>query len=127
MLGLGIWEIIIILVTALVVLGPEKLPQTARHLARLLGELRRVSDEVRRNFDEVVAEPVDPHRHDAPRPLPAGAQAAQSGAAPADAELAQAAQPTADDAGHAADTSAQAARAGAYMAQVAGAPKDAPS
>lgn len=77
MLGLGLWEIVIIFVTALVVLGPEKLPQVARQLARLLGQVRRFSDEVRRNFDDVMAEPVELPRHDAPRPVPQGVHQAQ--------------------------------------------------
>lgn len=52
MFGLGAMEIVVILLLALIVLGPEKLPEVARKLARFTGELRRVSDEVRRNFDE---------------------------------------------------------------------------
>lgn len=114
MLGLGIWEIVIILLTALVVLGPDKLPQAARQLARMLGELRRVSDDVRRNFDDVIAEPQDPNRHDAPRPLPAGAQAAHSGATPSLEQAGDAAQSI----GHTPHDGAQAAQAGAQTAQL---------
>jgi sec-independent protein translocase protein TatB len=54
MFGLGALEIIVILVLALIVLGPQKLPVVARQLARYLGELRRVADDVRRNFDEAT-------------------------------------------------------------------------
>lgn len=61
MFGLGIWEIVVILAVALLVLGPDKLPQVARQLARLLGEVRHFSDEIRRQVDDVMAEP-DPHR-----------------------------------------------------------------
>lgn len=114
MLGLGIWEIAIILVTALIVLGPEKLPQTARQLARMLGELRRVSDEVRRNFDDVIAEPVDAKRPDAPRPLPAGAQAAHSEAAPPAGQVRTVAQSAAPDVAHAARAGAEVACSGAH-------------
>jgi Tat protein translocase TatB subunit len=76
MFGLGVWEIILILVTALVVLGPQKLPQVARQLARLLGELKRISEDVRRNVDEVLAEPDEAP---APHGPVAGADAAASG------------------------------------------------
>lgn len=73
MLGLGLWEIVIVCITALIVLGPEKLPQVARQTARLLGQVRRMSDEVRRNFDDVMAEPLDNSPYDAPRQAPQGA------------------------------------------------------
>lgn len=113
MLGLGVWEIVLILITALVVLGPDKLPQAARQLARLLGEVRRVSDEVRRNFDDVMAEPADTRRVDAPRPLPQGAHAAdavQAAAAP-DAPMPIEPPRTAQ---HAVDKGAEAADVGAH-------------
>jgi sec-independent protein translocase protein TatB len=54
MFGLGAMEVVVILMLALIVLGPQKLPVVARQLARYLGELRRVADEVRRNFDEAT-------------------------------------------------------------------------
>lgn len=57
MFGLGFTEILVIFVVALLVLGPEKLPQMARQLAKTLGELRRTADEIRRNFDEAGIEP----------------------------------------------------------------------
>lgn len=60
MFGLGIWEIVVILTVALLVLGPDKLPQVARQLARLLGEVRKFSDDVRRQVDDVIAEPQPP-------------------------------------------------------------------
>lgn len=60
MFGLSVSEIVIVLVLALVVLGPQKLPEMARQLARFLGELRRVSDDMRRQFDEATREPAPP-------------------------------------------------------------------
>jgi Tat protein translocase TatB subunit len=47
---LGPLEILMIAVVALVVFGPEKLPDIARTVARTLGELRRVASEVRSEF-----------------------------------------------------------------------------
>jgi len=47
MFGLGIAEILVILVVALIVLGPEKLPDTARQLGRMTAELRRAFDDLR--------------------------------------------------------------------------------
>jgi len=45
--GLGIWEILVILVLALLVLGPKRLPEAARSLGRGLSEFRRASNEIR--------------------------------------------------------------------------------
>ena len=47
MFGLGIAEILVVLVLALLVLGPEKLPEAARQLGRLTAELRRAMEDIR--------------------------------------------------------------------------------
>ena len=49
-LGLGYAEIAIILVIALIVIGPRKLPQLMRDFGRLMGQLRRASDDLRREI-----------------------------------------------------------------------------
>ncbi|MCL5105704.1 MAG: twin-arginine translocase TatA/TatE family subunit [Armatimonadetes bacterium] len=46
MFGLGPQEIIIILVVALILLGPKKLPEISRSLGQGLRELRKASREV---------------------------------------------------------------------------------
>jgi TatA/E family protein of Tat protein translocase len=45
--GLGVTEILLILVVALLVLGPKRLPEAARSLGRGLAEFRRASGELR--------------------------------------------------------------------------------
>jgi Tat protein translocase TatB subunit len=50
MLNLGLTEIIVILVVAIVVVGPERLPTVVRWLGRQYGKLMRASDELRRAF-----------------------------------------------------------------------------
>lgn len=50
MLNLGLTEIIIVLVVAIVVVGPERLPTVVRWLGRQYGKLIRSSDELRRAF-----------------------------------------------------------------------------
>jgi Tat protein translocase TatB subunit len=47
MLNIGPPELIVILVIALVVVGPQRLPELARTLGRGLRELRKVQDDVR--------------------------------------------------------------------------------
>lgn len=53
--SIGPMELVIVLVVALVVLGPSKLPDAARQAGRALAELRRWStglqDEVKRAVD----------------------------------------------------------------------------
>ena len=48
MFGIGIQEFGIILVVALLVFGPKRLPELARMLGRGLGEFRRASNDLRR-------------------------------------------------------------------------------
>lgn len=40
--SIGAPEILVILVVALIVLGPERLPEAARQVGRFVGELRRI-------------------------------------------------------------------------------------
>lgn len=54
MFGLGFSEILVILGICLIVLGPERLPQLAKTLGRALGELRRASDEFKREISSSV-------------------------------------------------------------------------
>ena len=56
MIGIGPLEIIVILVVALVVVGPEKMPELARALARVMRDLRNAMDEVRSQFEELTRE-----------------------------------------------------------------------
>ena len=50
MLGIGAEELLLVLVVALLVLGPERLPRVARDVGRVVGDLRRTSDEFREEF-----------------------------------------------------------------------------
>ena len=52
MFGIGLPEMIVIFVVALIVVGPDKLPELARSLAKGVLELKRTLNEVRGNFTE---------------------------------------------------------------------------
>jgi len=54
MFGIGLPEMIIILVVALLVVGPSKLPELARTLGKAFSEFRRMADEVKETFEEEV-------------------------------------------------------------------------
>jgi Tat protein translocase TatB subunit len=83
MFGIGITELLVILVVALIVLGPQRLPEVAKALGKGLAELRRatsgLSDELRdaaqmlSDDDKAIRRP--PARRPGSRPAPAGAQA----------------------------------------------------
>ena len=52
MFGIGFPELLLIAVIALVVIGPQRLPDLARALGRGFAEFRRASDELKRTFEE---------------------------------------------------------------------------
>jgi TatA/E family protein of Tat protein translocase len=82
MFGLGFTEILVILVVALLVFGPDKLPELARNLGKGLAEFRRASSDLRRSVLEAAEEPrvAKP-----PAPLaPAAGEAPAAPAAPAE-------------------------------------------
>ncbi len=56
---LGVPELILIFVVALLLFGPRKMPEIGRSIGRALGEFRRASNEFKRTIeDEVAAEDV---------------------------------------------------------------------
>ena len=72
MFGINGSEFIVLLVVAAVVLGPERLPQYAAQLGRLVRELRRMAqgaseqmrEELGPEFDEIDWRKLDPRQYD---------------------------------------------------------------
>ena len=60
MFGIGMPELLVILVVALLVLGPKKLPEIARSLGRGMAEFRRASNEFTRTLSASLDEPPPP-------------------------------------------------------------------
>jgi sec-independent protein translocase protein TatB len=51
MFGIGTTEVLLILVVALLVIGPSKLPEVARALGKGMAEFRKMSSDVKRTID----------------------------------------------------------------------------
>ena len=56
MFGIGFPELIIIMVVALLVVGPSKLPELARSFGKAFQEFRRMADDVKESFEETIDE-----------------------------------------------------------------------
>lgn len=69
---MDLFEIVIVLAIALVVLGPERLPEVLRTVGKILRELRAASNTVMRELSDVLEEqPNDqPRRGDSAAPPP---------------------------------------------------------
>jgi len=83
MFGIGPEELILVLIVALLVLGPDRLPRVARDVGRVVGDLRRTSDEFREEFlqaDKYLEKPAA----SAPTPVAEPAPAAIPAATPTD-------------------------------------------
>ena len=59
MFNIGPAELLVVLLIALLVLGPAKLPDAARQVGRALGELRRLSSGFQAEMRDALKEPVE--------------------------------------------------------------------
>jgi sec-independent protein translocase protein TatA len=67
MLDIGVQEILVIMVLALIIFGPDKLPDLGRRLGRAMREFRRASDEFRSTVEQNLQLNLD---HDISSPAP---------------------------------------------------------
>ena len=99
MFGIGTGELLLILVVALIVLGPERMPRVARDIGKVVGDLRRTSDELREEFlnaDRAINKAIDitpatpATVAPPPSPVTAAEAAAPDGETPFDKEMREA-------------------------------------
>lgn len=74
MLGMGWMEIFLILMVALFVIGPERLPEVARGVVRMIRQIQRLLNEIRNSVRlEELQDPLSNHHteaHYTSRPKP---------------------------------------------------------
>ena len=69
--SIGMSELLIIFVIALIVFGPRKLPELGRSLGKSLGEFKRASNDLRNTLEEEIhVEEQSTKRPAAPQPAP---------------------------------------------------------
>lgn len=73
---LGIWELVFILVIALLLFGPRRLPEIGRTLGKAFSEFRRASEELKRTLDTEISA-LDEEERKPARPSYPGLRAAQ--------------------------------------------------
>ncbi|SRR6266446_8855551 len=81
--SLGMPEILLILVIALIIFGPRKLPELGKTLGQSLAQFRRASEDFKRQWEDEVA--IERQRIEPPTPAPVE-QASYSAAASTSAE-----------------------------------------
>jgi sec-independent protein translocase protein TatA len=83
---LGVPELIVIFIVALIVFGPRKLPELGRSLGKSLAEFKRASNELRSTLDEEIrieeernSRPAEPRAAEAPRPSDSADEPSRTG------------------------------------------------
>jgi TatA/E family protein of Tat protein translocase len=82
--SIGMPELIVIFVIALIIFGPRKLPELGKSLGKSISEFKRASNELRNTLEEEIR--IDEQRQKSPAaPLPAASSTTPLSAVPNDA------------------------------------------
>ncbi|MGH9319035.1 MAG: Sec-independent protein translocase protein TatB [Vicinamibacteria bacterium] len=106
---IGMQELVIIFVIALIVFGPRKLPQLGKSLGKSIGEFKRASNELRSTLEEEIR--VEETRREIMEPIEAigrearkAVERATEEAAAEPVDTARSAEPTETDDGSASES-----------------------
>ena len=55
MSGIGFWELVVLFVIGLLILGPERLPRVATQIGRWVGQARRTANQLRYQIEREIA------------------------------------------------------------------------
>ncbi len=69
MFNVGGGELLVILLVALIVLGPQRLPEAARQVGRVMGDIRRISGGFQQELKDAFDADGEPTRRAEPVPL----------------------------------------------------------
>lgn len=82
--SLGMPEILMILVIALIIFGPRKLPELGKTLGQSLAQFRRASEDFKRQWEDEVV--MERQRIDSPAPEPVEHESYSASSVPASSE-----------------------------------------
>ena len=74
--SIGMPELIIIFVIALIIFGPRKLPELGKSLGKSLAEFKKASNELRNTLEEEIR--IEEQKTEAAKPTPAASTTAAS-------------------------------------------------
>ena len=82
MLNIGPQELILILIVALVVVGPQRLPELGRTIGKALREFRKIQDDVKDTIKFDLNDEPEPYVRPKKSPAPSARSADGNGATP---------------------------------------------
>jgi Tat protein translocase TatB subunit len=90
MFDLGMQELVVIFIVALLVFGPKKLPELARTMGKGIGQLKKAMTDIKTEVDKEVQAVDDQVKHDAPDGKSVGEPGGEQEREPSDVEKSEA-------------------------------------